>query len=166
MFFLFLIGAAHAVLFFHDDILEAYALCGALLLPFVRAKNRTIIAVAVFALAAGAMIKLTGAVPRESLTGPRDLLFQHWGFTRETRVDIRAHGSLVDMIRLNLASWFSQVDYLVSSGMIFKIYGSFLLGFAIGRNEIYKKLEKYRPATRRVALLGLAIGLPLNLVYA
>jgi len=52
MFFLFLIGVAHAVLVWHDDILESYALCGALLLPFVRVRNRTLIAFSVLALVA------------------------------------------------------------------------------------------------------------------
>ena len=41
---LFAIGAAHAVLFWHNDILEAYAVCGALLLPLVTARDRTILA--------------------------------------------------------------------------------------------------------------------------
>ncbi|MDQ3115103.1 MAG: DUF418 domain-containing protein [Verrucomicrobiota bacterium] len=166
MFFLFLIGAAHAVFFFHDDILESYALCGVLLLPFIKVQNRTLIVAALLALVAGAVIKFTGAIPRDSFTGPRELLFQHYGFTRATRVEIWSQGSLFDVLRLNIASWFSQVDYVISSGMIFKIYGSFLLGFYLGRNEIHKKLEQYRPTIRRVALLGLVLGLPLNLIYA
>jgi uncharacterized protein len=57
---LFLIGLAHAVLVWHDDILECYAVCGALLLPFVKVRNRTIIVFAILALATGAVIKFTG----------------------------------------------------------------------------------------------------------
>ena len=40
---LYAFGVAHAVLIWHDDILEAYALCGALLLPFRRARDRTVL---------------------------------------------------------------------------------------------------------------------------
>ncbi|MGI9067932.1 MAG: DUF418 domain-containing protein [Pyrinomonadaceae bacterium] len=166
MFFLFLIGVAHAVLFWHDDILQFYAVCGALLLPFVRVRNRTLIAFAVLALAIGAVIKLTGAIPLESLTGPRDLLFHRFGFTHDRRIDIWTHGSLLNIFRLNLSSWFGQVDYVISSGMFFKIFGCFVLGFYLGRNQIHKNLEKYRLTIKRVAIVGLAIGIPLNLIYA
>lgn len=50
--------------------------------------------------------------------------------------------------------------------MIFKILGCFLLDFYIGRNEIYKNLEKYRLTIKRVAIVGLATGIPLNVIYA
>jgi uncharacterized protein len=75
-------------------------------------------------------------------------------------------GSVLDIWRQNLCDWFGQVDYIISSGMIFKIFGCFLLGFYIGRNEIYKRLENYRATIRRVAIGGLIIGIPLNLIYA
>lgn len=166
MLFLFLIGYAHAVLFWHDDVLEFYAVCGALLLPFVRVRNRTLIVFAVLALVTGAIIKLTGAIPEGSLTGPRDLLFARFGFTNDSELAIWAHGSVLNIWRLNLSTWFGQMDYGISSGWIFKIFGCFLLGFYLGRNEIYKRLEQYRPIIKRVAIVGLAIGIPLNLVYA
>ena len=166
MSFLFLIGLAHAALIWHDDILESYAVCGALLLPFVRARNRTIIAFAVLALAAGAVIKLTNAIPHDSLTGPQHLLLARFGLAHASEMETLAHGSLQNIFWMNLAHWFGQVDYLISSGMILKIFGCFLLGFYVGRNEIYKRLEEYRPSIIRVAIVGLVIGIALNLVYA
>jgi uncharacterized protein len=163
---LFLIGLAHAVLVWHDDILECYAVCGALLLPFVKVRNRTIIVFAILVLATGAVIKFTGAIPRHSFTGPREMLYARFGFTHESELARLTQGSVLDIWRQNLADWFGQVDYIISSGMIFKIFGCFLLGFYIGRNEIYKRLENYRATIRRVAIGGLIIGIPLNLIYA
>ena len=166
MFFLYLIGAAHAILFYPDDILQYYALCGVLLLPFVKAGNRTLLTFAVLALVAGALIRITGAIPGPSLTGPRDFFLTYFGFTREGRIEVWTTGSFVDILRLNFTSWFSQLAYMVSSGFLFKIYGCFLLGFYVGRNEFYKDLENYRPIIKRVAIIGLAIGIPMNLLYA
>ena len=163
---LFLIGLAHAVLVWHDDILECYAVCGALLLPFVKVRNRTIIVFAILVLATGAVIKFTGAIPRHSFTGPREMLYARFGFTHESELARLTQGSVLDIWRQNLGDWFGQVDYIISSGMIFKIFGCFLLGFYIGRNEIYKRLENYRATIRRVAIGGLIIGIPLNLIYA
>ena len=166
VFFLFLIGAAHAVLFWHDDILEAYALCGALLLPFANVRNRTIIAFAVLALLTPIAIKVVGGIPVGVLTEAQNALFDRFGFTRDTVISIWTRGSFGVIVRLNLIKWFSQVSFLIMSGMIFKIYGCFLLGFYIGRTEIYKRLELYRPIVKRMAIAGIAIGLPLNFVYA
>ena len=166
MFFLFVIGLLHAILFWHNDILEAYALCGALLLPFARARNRTILTCSAIALIAPVVLKLTGAVPRGFATAPRDLLFARFGFTAGEKVDIWTEGSFAEIVVVNAGSWFGQVDYLVASGMIFRIYGCFLLGLYIGRNDIHRNLHRYGVAMRRVALTGIGAGIPLNVIYA
>ena len=166
MFLLFLIGYTHAVVFWHDDILESYATCGALLLLFRKARNRTLLITATLFLLLPILVKVTGAIPEGTFTGPRAFLFDRYGFTRETRIEIWTTGSIIDILRLNFSSWFGQVDYVITSGMIFKIFGCFLLGFCIGRNEIYKKLDVYRPILKRLTVLGFVIGLPLNIVYA
>ena len=166
MFFLYLIGLTHAVLFWHSDILQFYAFCGALLLPFVKVRNRTLVAFSVLALMAPVAIKLLGGIPHGTFTGPRDVLFHRFSFTMDSRIDIWTKGSFLNILRLNLSSWFGQLDHVITSGMIFKIFGCFLLGFYLGRNEIHKNLEKYRPIIRRVAIVGLAMGIPLNVIYA
>jgi uncharacterized protein len=166
VFFLFLLGTAHAVLFWHDDILQAYALCGALLLPFVSAPTRTIMAFAILALLAPIPIKLLGGIPSGVFTDAQNALLDRFGFTPDTLIETWTRGSPGEIVRLNLTKWFSQVSFLITSGMIFKIFGCFLLGFCIGRHEIHKDLALYRPVVRRMAIWGLAIGLPLNVSYA
>ena len=166
LFILYLIGAAHAILFWHNDVLQYYALCGALLLPFVKVGNRTILAFAALLLVVPAAITLAGPIPAESFTAPRDFLYERFGFASDARVDLAASGSFAQIVRLNLGSWFGQLDYVITSGWIFKIFGCFLLGFYLGRNEIYRNLHEYRPVIKRIALIGLAVGLPLNVIYA
>jgi uncharacterized protein len=164
--FLFLIGAAHAVFVWHDDILETYALCGVLLLPFVSARPRTILAAASAALLAPIFLHAIGGIPVGWLTDARTALFERFGFTRATVLLTYTQGSVADIVRLNICNWFSQVSYVLSSGMIFRIYGCFLLGFLFGRQEIYKQLPQHRVLIRRIALWGLPIGLLLNFFYA
>ena len=166
MLVLFLIGLAHAVLFWHNDILEAYAVCGVFLLPLARARNRTILIAAIVSLVVPALLAAAGGLPPGTFTGPRDVLFTAFGFTRETRVAIWTEGSPADILRLNTASWSGQVDYVITSGMLFRIYGCFLLGFLIGRNGIHLDLPRYAAVMKRTAVLGLALGLPLNVIYA
>lgn len=166
MFFLYLIGVMHAILFWHDDILQFYAFCGALLLPFVKVSNRTLIVLAVLALLTPAVIKLFGLMPEGTFTGPQHMLFRRFGFTMDSRIEIWTKGTLQDIWRLNFSSWFRQFDTIVTSGMILKIYGCFLLGFCLGRNEIHKKLDTYRLVIKRVAIVGFIVGIPINFIYA
>lgn len=166
MFFLFLIGLIHAVFFWHNDILASYAVCGVLLLPVVRARNRTILAASIIALLTPLLMELTSAFPRGTFTAPRDLLFERIGITPAERLTVWAEGDLAEIILVNAGSWFSQVDYVITSGMLFRIYGLFLLGFYVGRNGIYQKLHLYATPIRHIAIAGLAVGLPLNVIYA
>ena len=164
--FLFLIGAVHAVFVWHDDILETYALCGILLLPFLSARPRTIVAVAIAALLAPIFLHPLGGVPVGWLTDARMALFERFGFRPETELLTDSQGSVADIVRLNICNWFGQVSYVIHSGMVFRIYGCFLLGFLFGRQEIYKQLPQHRVLIKRIALWGLSIGLPLNFFYA
>jgi uncharacterized protein len=165
-FFLFAIGVAHAVLLWHCDILEAYAFCGVLLLPAVAVRNRSLLALALLALLAPVAIQLAGGIPTGALHDAQQALFDRFGFSRNSRVEIWAHGSVGDVVRLNLSTIPAQVSFLLRSGMIFKIYGCFLLGLYLGRNELHTKLQSMRPVLTRLAIGGLAVGLPLNAVYA
>jgi uncharacterized protein len=79
---------------------------------------------------------------------------------------IWSHGSLRDIVLLNVSSWFGQFDYVMTSGMIFKIYGCFLMGLYIGRNQLHTRLSRFAPQLKRVVVLGITIGLPLNVLYA
>lgn len=166
VFFLFLIGLAHAILVWNDDILECYAVCGAFLLFFVKRRNRTILAAATIALILPVLIHLAGGIEAKMLIHFRDSLFQKFGFTKETVIHIWTTGSYGDIVKLNLCKWFDQVKFLITSGMVFKIFGNFLLGFYIGRNEIYNKIDRYAPLIRKLAIWGFAFGLPLNYLYA
>jgi uncharacterized protein len=118
------------------------------------------------ALLAPVAIKLAGGLPVGVLADVQNNLYERFGFTRDTWIETWTHGTLGDIVRLNLTQVFSQVAFLLSSGMIFRIYGCFLLGFFIGRREMFRKLEAARPLLRATAIAGFAIGLPLNAVYA
>lgn len=164
--FLYLIGLAHGVLFWHNDILQSYAICGVLLLPFVRRTNRTILTAATAALVLPLVLSLWDVIPPETFLAPRQVLFDRFGFTSESMVAIWSTGSLRDIFLLNASSWFAQFDYVMTSGMIFKIYGCFLIGLYIGRNRFHENLTQFVPQLTRVAVLGIVIGLPLNVAYA
>jgi uncharacterized protein len=163
---LFLIGVAHAVLLWDNDILQAYAVCGALLLPLRTARDRTILILAVLFLLAPIPVKLAGGIPVGGLADAEKALYDRFGFAPDAEIATWTQGSYWDVLRMNLSRVPSQVSFLLRSGMIFKIYGCFLLGFCAGRREIYRKVEWSGPALALLAAGGFAIGLPLNAAYA
>ncbi len=163
---LFVIGFAHAILFWHNDILEAYAVCGALLLLVVTARDRTILTLAVLAYLMPAAAKLTGGIPVGALVAAQDVMFQSIGITRETLIVAWTQGDFKLIVSVNAAKLLDQISFVVGSGMVFKIYGCFLFGFYIGRHEAYKLIEAHREVLMRLAVVGIGIGLLLNLIYA
>ncbi len=163
---LFVIGVAHAVLFWHNDILQTYAVCGALLLLVVTARDRTVLTLAGLAYLIPAAAKLVGGIPVGVLAEAQGVLFQRIGVTRETLIEAWTQGSIGMIVRINAAKLLDQMSYVVGSGMVFKIYGSFLFGFYIGRHEAYKQCETNQRMLKRLAVAGIGIGLPLNLIYA
>ncbi|HET7747215.1 MAG TPA: DUF418 domain-containing protein, partial [Vicinamibacteria bacterium] len=163
---LFLIGALHAVLFWHNDILESYAFCGALLLAFAPASNRTVLLTAGLALFAPAALKWAGLLQRGALSPPRAAILGRFGYTADDRMRLWTEGSYVDGVIANAASWFGQVDYVVASGMLFRILGLFLVGLYLGRKAFHRDLAAHAALLARVAVAGIAVGLPLNVAYA
>jgi len=163
---LFVIGVAHAVVFWHNDILEAYAVCGALLLPVVTARDRSILTLAALAYLAPAAAKLAGGIPVGALADAQGVLLQRIGVTPETLIAAWTHGGIGMIVQVNAVKLLAQVGFVVGSGMLFKIYGCFLFGFYIGRYEVYKQCESHRELLKRLAVAGIGIGLPLNIIYA
>jgi len=163
---LFLIGLVHAVFFWHNDILAAYAVCGVLLLPMMRARDRTVLAGSMLALCAPAILKALGEIPRGAIAAVGMTLQERFGLAGISRVEIWSEGTLAEIVLTNASAWFGQVDYVIASGMIFRIYGCFLLGLWIGRRDLHAAVHRHAAIITRIAVLGIAVGVPLNLVYA
>lgn len=122
--------------------------------------------VAIAALLAPLLLYPLGGIPVDWLLDARVSLYERFGFTRETRLLTYTQGSVEDIVRLNMCNWFGQASYVIGSGMIFKIYGCFLLGFLFGRHEFHKQLPQHKALIKRIALWGVSVGLPLNFIYA
>lgn len=100
------------------------------------------------------------------LADAQSVMFQRIGVTRETLIETWTHGGIGLIVQVNTAKLLDQVSFVVGIGMVFKIYGCFLFGFYIGRYEAYKHCESRREMLKRLAVAGIGIGLPLNVIYA
>jgi len=154
---LWVVGALHAVLLFHGDILTTYALMGAALLALSRAGERTQLRIAHALIAATALGwaglgALAWADP-QALADPAATAMQAQaiaqGFTGAPAQVLAARW------RELAGTW--PILLLLQAPCALAM---FLYGLAAGRREIAARLHDYRPLLRRLRIAGVAIGLP------
>lgn len=151
---LWLLGALHAALLFHGDILTTYALMGALLLGLSRAGETAqlriahglIVATALAWAALGALAWLQPAPAADAAAQAQALLR---GFTGAPADVLAARaGELA-------ATW--PILLLLQAPCALAM---FLYGLAAGRRTLAARLDEYRPLLRRLRRIGFAVGLP------
>jgi uncharacterized protein len=160
------IGLTHAVLIWYGDILTLYALLGFSLLWFrARSDAQLVRWIAVlFALPVvqyGAVMLLFGGGAADPAAAEGQAAMM-----AEVTATI-ATGSWVEVTTMNVGSLvLGRYPDLLFTGRAFKVLATFLIGLYVGRLGVWSEPERNLPLLRRVALAGLAVGIPLNLLLA
>lgn len=155
-------GVLNFALLFWGDILIDYAVLGALLLPFAFLPRRLVLACSVLLLAGVPLgIAAFAPLPVDGEVGAAV------GETAEqTALHVYATGSYVEVVAHNVQRYLGLSGSLPVLNIWYftNILGLFLLGLWTGRSRIPQNLEDHRPLLKRVAVAGLALGLPLAAV--
>jgi uncharacterized protein len=165
---LVLFGLVHMVLLFPGDILFLYGLAGLALLPFVRLRAASalrwsvglLVAMTVLWAAGTAATAFAPAPPADhpSVVAQQEL----FGRLQDRAIAAYTEGSYLDVIGANaVQSAILQGGQLV---MLPWVLGLFLLGFAVAKAGVISDLAAHRHLVRRVAAVGLGVGLPVNLL--
>jgi len=165
-------GLAHMLLLFPGDVLFAYAITGFGLLLFLRVQPRTawwwgvgiiaaltVVTTLFVALASALEDLVPQATPEDPFTEAMSGFFDG---RREATIAAYTEGSVGEILG---ARAFEAL--LIQSGTLLTVpwlLGLFLLGFAATRSGVATDLAGHRPLLRRLAIGGLAVGLPTNLV--
>ena len=163
---LFVIGLLHLLFLWSGDILMLYAAMGMLLPLFRRLPTKGLLA------AAGAFLVLPVisdalfphlADPLEAgYMGLSDRYgISEVGFAAWLR-DLDGYGGLNRFLRMGAVE---RMWEFVSSHRYFKVLGLFLIGFAIGNERMFADLPAFKGLMRKVLAWGLAVGLPVSLLY-
>jgi uncharacterized protein len=162
------LGLAHMVLLFPGDILFLYGLAGLALLAFVRVRAKTAVRwaaglVVVMTLLWAVGTALMASTPAPPADHPGVVTQQEFfADQRDQAIAAYTEGSYLDVVGAHaFQSLIMQTGQLV---MLPWVLGLFLLGFAVGRAGVVTDLVAHRPLLRRVAAVGLGVGLPANLV--
>ena len=163
---LFLIGLLHLLFLWSGDILMLYAAMGMLLPLLHRLPTRGLLAAAGFFLVLPVLSNAVFPHIADPLETAYWKLCDRYGITEANfgtwLRDIDGYGDMSRFLRMGAVE---RMWEFVSSHRYFKVLGLFLLGSCIGRHKIYADLSAHKKLLRSVLTAGLAIGLPVSLLY-
>lgn len=168
---LLLIGFIHLMFIWSGDILMLYALLG-LFLPFFRnVSNRgLLIASAVFLLlpiGIDTLIVVMNVNPSAAVVHTQQYYCDRYGITDENFAYwLRDADNYTDVFKFLIQGAFVRMQEFIDGNRAFKVMGLFLLGFYIGRNRFYARLEEKKKVLKQVVVWGAVIGFPASLLYA
>jgi uncharacterized protein len=170
---LMLIGLAHALLLWSADILFLYSLIGLAALLFRNVQPRTLsiwipilyIIPFVFGLMAILLALAIGGTSVANRTAEpfgSSFSFAHL----ETRaIETYRDGTFLQIFVWRAIEWvIVLLSNVLTAGP--QILALFLLGMYFGKRDIFQNLSDHQTLFRRGLVLGIAIGLPVNLVLA
>lgn len=173
---LLLIGFIHTIFIWMGDILLTYAVLGFGLVPFLRKDDRTVmrwaiamllLPIALYAIAAvllaifgipSALVPPPAAAEAAPGSNLPPFLLQ--------AVHAFAHGNYVNIVQGNAAFTVAQIARRFVLMFFPRVFGMFLLGFLVGRRNIFADVVGHRTLLSRTALFGFLIGVPLAFLGA
>lgn len=171
MIVLALIGGIHLMFLWSGDILLLYASLGMLLPLFRRVSNRSLLTGAFVLLLIPVVVDLLCEITQTRLSEPvvrmQQMYCARFGITDGNFAywlhDAQSYGEVFQF--LIQGAWVRMQEF-IEGNRYFKVLGLFLLGFYIGRQHLYARLEEKRSWLKKVFRGGLSAGLPVSVLYA
>lgn len=159
-------GLAHMLLLFPGDVLFVYGFTGMLLLTFVTSPPKMLLrwslALMVATTLMYTLIAVVAGGPAAMDTGAGGSFAEFAVGQQQRAAEVYADGSYWQLIAVNVF-----LSLIIQTGQLSLLpwfLALFLFGFALARSGLVHDLRRRRASLRRAAVLGLTIGLPINLV--
>ncbi len=167
IFILTLLGLGHLLLLWPGDILFLYALVGMVLPLFRNLSNTTLLITAVCLIFSPLLFDLAKVISDGAWNLATPLVKiaievdASYGIDQKNFISYLADSTHYQ----NIYNWcqggfFWRFDHIIGSNRIPKVLAMFLIGFVVGRKEIYSNLEANTQLLFKVQKLGFLIGLP------
>ncbi len=176
MFWLLVFGLLHLVGLWMGDILTLYALLGFLLVFFIDTADRKLLwfaAVLIFMPLVNWFVIHFLKLDYTHFFFQKSLdLWTYFGYppsewNGETFIDMQfylSNGKWVDFFKMNISNALVRVGFILEEGRFFKVLGVFLLGLWAGRKILNNGLLSNIKFLKKVAFIGIGIGLPMSIV--
>jgi uncharacterized protein len=169
LFWLLVIGLAHAYLLWSGDILSIYALMGFLLILFRKKTNGSLLKWAFVLLLIPILtyillyVLFAAFAPREIAATIETAQNNMWNEAVRT---VPQSSYLQILTDYNLKGIVGRYMGLLLQMRLPKLLAMFLLGFYAYRRGFFQHLSSHRPLIRRVLVYGLILGLVGNIAFA
>ncbi len=165
------IGSLHLIFIWSGDILLLYALLGMLLPLFRHASDKGLLGTSAVLLLFPFLVDGLSTTFGVSLSAPAVQMQWHYcdlyGITKDNfGTWLRDAESYEAVFQFLIQGACVRLQEFIDGNRYFKVFGLFLLGFYIGRKQIYANLEANRTLLKKMAAYGFLLGLPLSLFYA
>ena len=176
MFWLLVMGLIHLFLFWPGDILTLYAVLGFLLIWFVNKSNKTLLITAtiliLFPVINWLFVHYSGVFYAGYFYQKSAEIYQYFGmpvteFNGNLEPDFSAfllNTNLTDYFKMGLGNGFVRIARILDEGREFKVFGVFLIGIWAGRDILKGNLLDNSAFLKKVFIIGLVVGLPMNLI--
>jgi uncharacterized protein len=164
------LGFAHLLLLWQGDIVALYAMIGFVLLWMRNWRTRTLLITSIILLLSPILLyylKMHASFanwPNRFLmekAGMLDYTLNHIK-SNDDYVNVVHHMTVYEHLKLNLTNVLYRYADLFFQSRIVKVLGMFIIGYLMGRNDRYKTIINNTRLLWKVAIAGLAIGLPAN----
>jgi uncharacterized protein len=171
--FMLLLGFMH-LLIWNGDIVFFYALLSFILLPLRKFSNKTLLITGTILILSPILLywlKMTWPV----LNTPAELSIQTGIKLEGALLDIKSeeefmnmmhNGNWWDQLKGNIGGIFFRYQYLIFVSRVPKVLGMFLIGYVLGRSDLYKNIGQHKKLVYWIIGIGLALGLPANYLLA
>lgn len=168
---LFVIGCLHGVFIWYGDILATYAVIACLAMMFVKMEDKTILIIGSVLIGLGIIMGIGTAgmvwaassadASAETMDLSKLSFLKIW-FDPAREIEIYQSGpygmQLVHRIGMFTVSMLSLML------LIPNLLGQFLIGIWLAREGVLAKPAEHKPLLGKLAIIGLGIGLPLNML--
>ncbi len=171
MWFMMLLGGIHLFFIWEGDIVFLYGLVGFILIALRKYSNKTILITGISLLLLPILLYILKMIfpwinyPSDYLYSLGEEMYQHFGWIDQdtSRTGVLSESkSILTSIKITLADAPYRFAYLFAVSRIPKVLGAMLIGFYIGRTDLYSKIMKHKKVVFRTTIAGLIVFIPLN----
>ncbi|CAM4165086.1 DUF418 domain-containing protein [Lacicoccus alkaliphilus] len=153
---LLIFGILHGVFLWYGDILWTYAVTGILLLIFYKFRAKVNLIISIVILSVFTVFLLMAAIPMFMMEIPMEGTFS-LGFDMTGTIHNNDYIGLLGINAAFLGLNLMNVVFLVPI-----VLAVFLLGLYAGQKGIFNDLDRHRRLIKRVAGIGIGVGLPVK----